>query len=358
MILKVLLRILFVVFSAWFAVTALQVGGGADANDFNVTLLYTAVATVFSLGVVFYEWRFQRGVVRELVAIVFGMATGLAVSALLILMMIAFFMPSASQAESDIGTALTAAFWMVKPWIPLVLLACCYIAITVVIETKDDFRFLVPYIDFSQRGTQEGGLVLDTSAIIDGRFADMINTHVISVPVVIPDFVIRELQTIADSSDKMKRLRGRRGLDIVSQLQKTEAARVVIRESAVPATGPVDDELVRLTKEINGRIVTTDFNLNKVSQIEGLHVININDIANTMRPSVLPGDTLKLKIIRPGQESGQGVGYLEDGTMVVVEHARESIGEEIETEITGSIQTSAGRMIFAKPREIEAGERA
>lgn len=347
MIMKILLRVLFVVFLPFFAVQAYRLAEPETLNN-QVEWLYMGISFLVAIAIVIFEWRFQREIVREMVAIVFGLAAGLVISTLLTLILIAFFLPSGINASFDITLAFAKAFWTLRPWIPMILVACCYICITVVLQTRNDFRFLIPYIDFSQRGTQEGGVILDTSAIIDGRIVDICETRLISVPVVIPDFVLRELQTIADSADRLKRLRGRRGLDMVAQLQKSEEARVTIRDTDAAPGAPVDDELVRLAKEISARIITTDFNLNKVSQIEGVIVINVNDIANAMKPAVIPGDRLNLKIIRPGQEAGQGVGYLDDGTMVVVEQAREHIGEALDLEVTGSIQTSAGRMIFGK----------
>jgi len=265
--LKVLLRILFVVFVPAVAINALSIVYGDKLNP-DEAYMYTAVAGVFALAVVIYEWRFQQEIVRDLVAIVFGTAVGLLVSLLIVLIVLAFFLPSSVTLEGlplPLGEAFTQAFWRVQPWIPLILLACCYISITVVLQTKGDFRFLVPYIDFSQRGTQEGGILLDTSAIIDGRIVDICETRIIAMPLIIPDYVIHELQTLADSPNRMKRTRGRRGLDIVARLQKSEAARLVIRETEAPGTMPVDQLLVATAKEINGRIVTTDFNLNKVS---------------------------------------------------------------------------------------------
>ncbi len=345
MILKTLLRLLFVAIVSAFAVNAYAVITPNEEWNQTIAGIYAAIAAVVAVALVLFEWRFQRQIVRELVAVAFGLATGLIVTLLIMLIAICFFLPSAS---GDVFTAFSYAFSRVQPVIPLLLCGCCYIGVTVVLGTRDDFRFLLPYIDFSQRGTQEGGFILDTSAIIDGRIADVCTTSIIGAPLIIPDFVIRELQTIADSSDRLKRLRGRRGLDIVGRLRKMDNIRVSVRQTDAPLNSPVDLELVRCAKELNGRIVTTDFNLNKVSQIEGLSVINVNDLANALKPAVLPGERLTLKIIRAGQEPGQGVGYLEDGTMVVVDDARPLIGQTVTASITGSIQTSAGRMIFGR----------
>ncbi len=354
MALKILLRILFVVFAAAFALNALQVAYKGEMSD-RYAYFYTGIATLVALGLVFFEWRYQRDIVREMVATVAGLAAGLVITTLIVIITVAFFLPSAT--EITLAEVFATAFGRVQPWIPLILVTSCYVAVTVVLQTRNDFRFLVPYIDFSQRGTQEGGMILDTSAIIDGRFAEICETSIITAPVIIPDFVIRELQLIADSTDRLKRMRGRRGLDIVARLQQTEKARVVIRDTDAAPRSLVDEELVRLAKELNGRIITTDFNLNKVGLIEGIEVVNVNDLANAIKPVVLPGESLELKIIRRGQEAGQGVGYLDDGTMVVVEGASGSIGETIIIAITGTHQTSAGRMIFGKINRANANSR-
>jgi uncharacterized protein YacL len=354
MALKLLLRLLFIVFVASFSVYILtHVSPDPENIDPTVAALYAAVAGFIALALVLFEWRLQKYFARELVAVMVGLGAGLLLTALILLVTVAFYLPSVEGA--DFFDSIGRAFEQIQPAIPLILAGCCYLCITIVIQTRNDFRFLIPYIDFSSRGTQEGGFVLDTSAIIDGRIVDICETMILATPLVIPDFVIRELQSIADSPDRLRRLRGRRGLDMVARLQKSEAVRVSIRETQYMGTSSVDDQILQTAKDINGRVITTDFNLNKVSQIEGVAVININDLANAVKPAVLPGEDLTIKIIRPGQEPGQGVGYLEDGTMVVVENARDRIGENLRIYVTGSIQTSAGRMIFGKPADEENG---
>lgn len=348
--LRWLLRLLFVTFATGFALQAYEVvyGPGAWRNE-TVAMLYAAIAAVVAAGIVFFEARFQRSLAREIVAVVFGLAAGIVVSVFLVGLMVVFVLPAEQTVQ--------AAFSRIQIWIPLITTATCYIGVTIVLQTKGDFRFLIPYIDFSHRGQEEGGLLLDTSAIIDGRIADLVATNIVVRPLIVPDFVVRELQTIADSSNRLKRNRGRRGLDILSTLQRSEAARCILYETEVPSQCDVDHELVLLAKRINGRVVTNDLNLNKVAGLEGVRVVNLNDMANALKPVVLPGETLEVEILRPGEEAGQGVGYLEDGTMVVVEQARESIGEAIAIVVTGAIQTSAGRMVFGKPREEEAREK-
>jgi len=229
---------------------------------------------------------------------------------------------------------------------------CCYLAISFVLQTKDDIRFVIPYVEFARQSRGARPLLLDTSVIIDGRIADICETHIIDSPLFIPRFVLQELQTIADSPDKLKRNRGRRGLDMLNKLQTNEKVEIRISDARLPSveeSGDVDQKLVALAKKLDGRIVTNDYNLNKIAQIRGVDVININDLANALKPVVMPGESLTVRIIKPGEEPGQGVGYLEDGTMVVAENSRERINEDVTLTITSVLQTSAGRMIFGRP---------
>jgi uncharacterized protein YacL len=229
---------------------------------------------------------------------------------------------------------------------------CCYLTISFVLQTKDDIRFVIPYVEFSKQTRGNRPLVLDTSVIIDGRIADICDTRIIDSTLIIPRFVLQELQAIADSSDKLKRNRGRRGLDMLNKLQTNDKVEIKISETRLPnvdETADVDHKLVELAKKIDGRIVTNDYNLNKISQLRGVDVININDMANALKPVVLPGETILVKIIKAGEEPGQGIGYLEDGTMIVAENSRDKINDEVTLAVTSVLQTSAGRMIFGRP---------
>lgn len=236
----------------------------------------------------------------------------------------------------------------------LVGVICCYFAISFILQTKDDIRFIIPYVEFDKQTKGGRPLILDTSAIIDGRIADVGGTKVFDNPLVVPRFVLHELQQVADSADRLKRNRGRRGLDMVKKLQTDSNLDVTIYDTSGPR-GPVDQRLVVLAEEINGKIVTTDYNLNKVAQIRGVDVININDLTNALKSVILPGEALTIKIVKPGEEVGQGVGYLEDGTMVVVEGGRSRVGQAVHVVITSSLQTSAGRMVFGKLEDTHPG---
>jgi len=233
---------------------------------------------------------------------------------------------------------------------------CCYLSVSFIIQTKDDVRFVIPYVEFAKQSKGAKPLVLDTSVIIDGRIADIAETQIFETELIIPRFVLQELQAIADSSDKLRRTRGRRGLDMLNKLQTNN--KIDIRILDVVGEGiPVDEMLVDLAVELSGKVVTNDYNLNKIAQLRGVGVININDLANALKPVVLPGEMMTVKVIKPGEGVGQGVGYLDDGTMVVAEGGRDRVGEVIDLTVTSVLQTSAGRMIFGRMDETVTPER-
>ncbi len=236
-------------------------------------------------------------------------------------------------------------------------IVCCYLAVSFILQTKDDIRFVIPYVEFAKQTKGARPMVLDTSVIVDGRFADICNTGIIDCPIIVPRFVLTELQAVADSSDRLKRNRGRRGLDILHRLQTNDQLDVQFLDSRAEADRPVDERLVLLAKKLDGQVVTNDYNLNKVAQIHGVRVININDLANALKPIFLPGEKISVKVIKPGEEAGQGIGYLEDGTMVVVEAGRDKIGETVAISVTSVLQTSAGRMVFGRPDGTEHADR-
>lgn len=237
---------------------------------------------------------------------------------------------------------------------------CCFLSISFVLQTKDDIRFVIPYVEFAKQARGNRPLILDTSVIIDGRIADICETRIIDSELIIPRFVLQELQAIADSSDRLKRNRGRRGLDMLNKLQANDRIQIRISETRLPAgeeVGGVDQKLVTLAKKMDGRVVTNDFNLNKIAQLRGVDVININELANALKPVVLPGETVSVRIVKPGEEPGQGVGYLEDGTMVVAEDSRDKINQMVTLSVTSVLQTAAGRMIFGRPQGVGAPPR-
>lgn len=224
-----------------------------------------------------------------------------------------------------------------------------YLAISFILQTKDDFRFIVPYVEFRRQTRGSRPLLLDTSVLIDGRILAMLETGIFESQMIVPRFVLQELQTVADSADRLKRNRGRRGLDVLAKLQNSPRADVVTLDSPNRDDhDPVDQRLISLARQMEARLVTTDFNLHKVAQLAGLDVININELAAKMKPEVLPGERLTVRIIKPGEGANQGVGYLDDGTMVVIEQGRNRMNEEIEFSVTNTVQTAAGKMIFGR----------
>ncbi|MDQ0196000.1 PIN/TRAM domain-containing protein [Paenibacillus wynnii] len=239
--------------------------------------------------------------------------------------------------------------------------ACGYMGLRVSLAKKEELASLWtsgrwgPPVEPEGRGLEEHK-ILDTSVIIDGRIADICKTGFIEGTIVIPEFVLEELQHIADSSDLLKRNRGRRGLDILNKIQKELDVKVLIYEGDFEEISEVDSKLVKLAKVLRGKVVTNDFNLNKVCELQGVSVLNINDLANAVKPVVLPGEEIIVQVIKDGKEHGQGVAYLDDGTMIVVEGGREYIGTTMEVLVTSVLQTSAGRMIFAKPKLLEKAQ--
>jgi uncharacterized protein YacL len=209
---------------------------------------------------------------------------------------------------------------------------------------------------FREAGPQRRYKILDTSVIIDGRIADVCETGFLDGTLVVPQFVLKELQLVADSADSMKRNRGRRGLDILQKVQKMSGVEVIVSDVDFPEVREVDLKLIELARSLQGKIVTNDFNLNKVAQLRGVEVLNINELANALKPVVLPGEFMKVFILKEGKEYNQGVAYLDDGTMVVVDNARKLIGKNIDVVVTSVLQTTAGKMIFG--RFIEAGAAA
>ena len=230
-----------------------------------------------------------------------------------------------------------------------------YLFVMLVHKNRDRFNFVIPYVEFHREQRGASGLLVDTSAVIDGRLADLCNTHIIEGPLVVPKFVLRELQALADSADKLKRVRGRRGIDMLNRLRKTPGITVQIDEGRVPGAPDVDTKLIKLAQTVGARIVTTDVNLHKIANVQGVKVINVNDVSTALKPAVLPGEPLTIELIRAGDSPGQAVGYMDDGTMIVVENAKQGIGSTADVIITRLLQTATGRIIFAKLRS-DSGE--
>lgn len=240
----------------------------------------------------------------------------------------------------------------------LMLLVFPYVCVSLLLQTKDDFRFVIPYVEF-QRDLKSGRpLVVDSSSLIDGRIADVVETQILESKLVVPDFVLAEVQDVADSSDKNRRVRGRRGLEVLTKMQQSPSIDVEVMETnrSDYKMMTVDQKVVALAKTIRGGVITNDFNLNKVASVQGIPVINLNDVANALKPRYIPGERLQIRVIKEGEVPGQGVGYLDDGTMVVCENAANLVGKDIGLVVTSVLQSSAGRMIFGKLVHRAAGE--
>lgn len=234
-------------------------------------------------------------------------------------------------------------------------LAFGYIGIILAMRSnKEDFSLIIPYVRFASQNKPENPLVLDTSAIIDGRVVDLIESDVVEGLIVVPRFVLKELQNIADSQDPTRRARGRRGLEMLNRLQHNNRHEVKVQENDFPEEPDVDGKLVRLTKAVGGKLFTTDFNLAKVAELQNVPCVNVTEVATKMKPVVLPGDMLNIRVAREGKDKGQGVGYLSDGTMVVINHAQHLIGQTIYAQVTSLLQTGAGVIIFSDIRQPES----
>jgi uncharacterized protein YacL len=237
-----------------------------------------------------------------------------------------------------------------------IYLGFSYLGMILAMRGKDELNLVVPYVRFKRVEEPSQPIVVDTSVIIDGRIADIMETGFIDGTLVIPRFVLKELQYIADSPDALKRGRGRRGLDILAKLQQNPKVGVRIHEEELADVTEVDAKLVHLAKILSAKILTNDYNLNKVAVLENVHVLNINDLANALKAAALPGDELSVRIVREGIEPDQGLAYMPDGTMIVVNQGRRLIGQQVSVIVSGSLQTSAGRMIFADLKGEKSGE--
>lgn len=284
------------------------------------------------------EAAFTRRFASIVSTVMFGLVFGFIASYLVI--NILFLVPWVAKQEQEIKTglqfSLTAIF--------------CYVSVVAIIQIKDDFKFVIPFVELSREGRSGKPMLLDTSVIIDGRIADLCDAGVIDAPLMVPRFVLQELQTIADSEDRTRRARGRRGLDVLNRIRKNRNVDLQIYEGQPPGVEAVDEKLVRVARLTGGRLVTNDQNLKRVAQLQAIDVINLNEIATALRPPVLPGESLTVQVIKAGEEAGQGVGYLEDGTMVVIEGGLPHVGQTVDLTVTNVIPTSAGRMIFGALR--------
>lgn len=234
-------------------------------------------------------------------------------------------------------------------------LAFGYIGMVLAMRSnKEDFSLIIPYVRFASQNKPENLLLLDTSVIIDGRIADLLEANFLEGVIVVPRFVLKELQQIADSSDPIRRARGRRGLETLSRIQRNRRTEVKIHEGDIPEESAVDAKLVQLSRALNAKLYTNDFNLGKIAELQSVPYVNLNELAKALKTVVLPGETLSLKLVREGKDKGQGVGYLNDGTMVVVNHGQGAIGQQVDVQVQSLLQTGAGVIVFAEIKNAPA----
>jgi uncharacterized protein YacL len=310
-------------------------------QPFGLDPLQSLLAGLFiGLCIIFFEMRLRAVSLKQLIGAVLGSVLGIIGSFLITLIL-----------RDSLGPGSTQSFLKL-----LIMLLMTYVGL-IVGANKGDLLNLSALggIFGAEKPGRKSQKILDTSVIIDGRIADIAETGFLDGSLVVPQFVLHELQLVADSADSLKRNRGRRGLDVLAKLQKMSNLNIQIVEDDFPAIREVDLKLIELGKLLEAKIMTNDFNLNKVAQLQGVEVLNINELANSLKPIVLPGEIMRVFILKEGKEYNQGVAYLDDGTMVVVDNARKMMGKNVDVSVTSVLQTTAGKMIFGKFDERAAG---
>jgi len=298
-------------------------------------LISIAVAALIAVAIIFFEMRIRRSSLKTLIGAAVGSILGI-IGAYLIGSLISSQESMAVAPETKTFLTLALTFFM------------AYVGLMVGAAKGDYLELSALGGIFSDKTARRDVKVLDTSVIIDGRIADVAETGFLTGTLIVPQFILRELQQVADSPDSSKRQRGRRGLDMLNRLQNNSSLDIQIVETDFPSVREVDLKLIELGKQLDAVIVTNDFNLNKVSQLRGVTVLNINELANALKPVVLPGEAMRVFILKEGKEYNQGVAYLDDGTMVVVDNARRLIGKNADIAVTSVLQTTAGKMIFGR----------
>ncbi|HYX30364.1 MAG TPA: TRAM domain-containing protein [Pyrinomonadaceae bacterium] len=298
-------------------------------------MISMAAAALIAIAIILFEMRIRRASLKTLIGAAVGSILGI-VGAYLIGTLITSQESAAVPPESRAFLTLALIFFM------------AYIGLMVGAAKGDYLELSALGGIFSDKAARRDVKILDTSVIIDGRIADVAETGFLTGTLIIPQFILRELQQVADSPDSSKRQRGRRGLDMLNRLQNNASLDIQIVETDFPAVREVDLKLIELGRQLDAVIVTNDFNLNKVAQLRGVNVLNINELANALKPVVLPGEAMRVFILKEGKEYNQGVAYLDDGTMVVVDNARRLIGKNADIAVTSVLQTTAGKMIFGK----------
>ncbi len=323
-------RALFVLASAG---TAYSIGFDLG-HPFSILVL----GILASFGIIAAEWFVSRGPIALISSVVFGALLGMLFAALTVSVLgLAIEKETMDMIREDLTGALIVVF--------------SYLGIAFIYQSRDKFNLIVPYIEFRREEKGIRPIVVDTSVIIDGRIGDILKTGILDTPMLVPQLVLHELHQLADSGEKLKRERGRLGLEVLNQMRVNEKLDVRIQDMATDMDRPVDEQLVRIAKVLNARLLTTDFNLNRRASLEGVSVVNLNELANALKPVALPDEQLTVKLVKRGEQPGQAVGYLPDGTMVIVEEADDLLGQEVAVVVRNTITRETGRMVFARTLE-------
>ncbi|MCA9407052.1 MAG: TRAM domain-containing protein [Candidatus Omnitrophica bacterium] len=294
-------------------------------------LLGIEIGLLCGLLLIFIEQRLKRVSVRGLSSMVFGLLLGVFMAKLI----------------TDILSLLPLGVFVQSVYKVVLTLMFSYLGTVMALRGKDEFNIIIPYVRFRRQDIKDGVILLDTSSIIDGRIIDIYKVNFLAGRLVVPRFVLHELQTISDSADDVKRYRGRRGMELLRIMQNDPKIDIHIHEDDMPLDQSVDTKLVELAKIMDARICTTDFNLARVASLQGILTLNVHELINAVKTVVFPGEELEVKLTKEGKEPSQAVGYLDDGTMIVVSGARQYIGQMINVKVTSVLQTQSGKMIFA-----------
>ena len=310
-----------------------QLGNAIQYGGSSWALQGASIGVAAAFFVILVERGMEKLSLRGLSSVVFGLILALIISKFL------------SNAVDLIPTLDPLASGTIKL---VLLLILSYFGIVFAVRGRDEFNLIIPYVKFDRQDQKDAILILDTSSVIDGRILDLCQTKFIEGRLVLPRFVLKELHHVADSQDTLKRARGRRGLDVLNKMKKIAELNLKIDEEDFPELVSVDEKLVKMAKVLSAKVLTTDFNLNKVAEFQGVTILNINELAGALRPVVLPGEILEVRLVKEGKENNQAIGYLDDGTMVVVENARKYLGGLHKVNVSSVLQTASGRMIFGK----------
>jgi uncharacterized protein YacL len=330
----VILRAVFIMVSAGIAVLIVNT---APLRQVEWWFPWAVVAGLIALPltVIALDTATPRKNLAAITSVYFGMLVGVFLTYVTMLALAPLLPPESSHPT--------------RQWLPLVLGAVlCYLVTSMLLQTRDDFRFLIPYVEFARDVRGMRPIVLDTTSVVDGRIADLAEAGVFESRFVLPSIVLDELQAAADSADKQRRIRGRRGLDVLSRMRANPAIAIDVVTPDDDDDAPLESRVLALAVRLGGRLVTTDANFAKIAGVRAVPAINLNEVALSLKPSHLPGDAFAVRLVRPGEEPDQAVGYLDDGTMVVVENGRDRIGRTVQVSVTSTLQTTAGRLVFAR----------